>query len=79
MTDPAPTDTASSPTQHLWLVKTEPEEFSWETLRARGPSCWDGVRNVEARNGTCGACRWAIPCSSITPARSVLSLGSRAW
>lgn len=33
-----------------WLVKTEPEEFSWATLQARGPSCWDGVRNVEARN-----------------------------
>src|SRR5690606_41804433 len=33
-----------------WLMKTEPEEFSWDTLVARGPSCWDGVRNVEARN-----------------------------
>lgn len=33
-----------------WLLKTEPEEFSWDTLVARGPSCWDGVRNVEARN-----------------------------
>lgn len=33
-----------------WLLKTEPEEFSWDTLVERGPSCWDGVRNVEARN-----------------------------
>lgn len=33
-----------------WLMKTEPEEFSWDTLAERGPSCWDGVRNVEARN-----------------------------
>jgi predicted RNA-binding protein with PUA-like domain len=33
-----------------WLMKTEPEEFSWDTLVERGPSCWDGVRNVEARN-----------------------------
>lgn len=33
-----------------WLVKTEPEEFSWENLVNRGPSCWDGVRNLEARN-----------------------------
>ncbi len=33
-----------------WLLKTEPDEFSWDTLVARGPSCWDGVRNVEARN-----------------------------
>lgn len=33
-----------------WLMKTEPDEFGWDTLVARGPSCWDGVRNVEARN-----------------------------
>jgi predicted RNA-binding protein with PUA-like domain len=33
-----------------WLMKTEPEEFSWDTLVERGPSFWDGVRNVEARN-----------------------------
>lgn len=33
-----------------WLMKTEPEEFSWDTLVERGQSCWDGVRNVEARN-----------------------------
>ncbi len=33
-----------------WLVKTEPEEFSWDDLVAKPGSCWDGVRNVEARN-----------------------------
>ena len=33
-----------------WLVKTEPEEFSWDDLVARPGSRWDGVRNVEARN-----------------------------
>ncbi|MEN9577579.1 MAG: hypothetical protein RJA70_588 [Pseudomonadota bacterium] len=32
-----------------WLVKTEPEEFSFETLTAKPGSCWDGVRNLEAR------------------------------
>ena len=37
-------------TKRYWLMKTEPEEFSWDMLKARGPSCWDGVRNVEARN-----------------------------
>lgn len=33
-----------------WLLKTEPEVFSWDILVERGASCWDGVRNVEARN-----------------------------
>ncbi len=33
-----------------WLLKTEPEEFSWSDLVARQRACWDGVRNVEARN-----------------------------
>lgn len=33
-----------------WLVKTEPEEFSWDALVNNGSSCWDGVRNLEARN-----------------------------
>lgn len=33
-----------------WLLKTEPEEFSFDTLTAHPGSCWDGVRNVEARN-----------------------------
>jgi predicted RNA-binding protein with PUA-like domain len=39
-------------TQKFWLVKTEPESFSIEDL-ARAPSrttCWDGVRNYQARN-----------------------------
>ena len=36
----------------FWLVKTEPEEFSIDDL-ARAPgqtTCWDGVRNYQARN-----------------------------
>jgi predicted RNA-binding protein with PUA-like domain len=33
-----------------WLTKTEPETFSWGDLVAKGTACWDGVRNVEARN-----------------------------
>lgn len=33
-----------------WLVKTEPETFSWETLISEGCSHWDGVRNYQARN-----------------------------
>ncbi len=35
-----------------WLLKTEPESFSWNDLE-RAPdrtTCWDGVRNFQARN-----------------------------
>ena len=36
----------------LWLVKSEPDEFSLEDLRAShgGVAQWDGVRNAQARN-----------------------------
>jgi predicted RNA-binding protein with PUA-like domain len=37
---------------HYWLVKSEPEEFSIDDL-ASSPNqttCWDGVRNYQARN-----------------------------
>lgn len=33
-----------------WIAKTEPETFSWSNLLSQGVACWDGVRNVEARN-----------------------------
>ncbi len=33
-----------------WLVKTEPETYSWSQLVREGRGCWDGVRNFEARN-----------------------------
>lgn len=33
-----------------WLMKTEPEAFSLEDLRARGQEPWDGIRNYQARN-----------------------------
>lgn len=35
---------------HYWLLKTEPETFSWEDLQREGQSHWDGVRNYAARN-----------------------------
>ena len=31
-----------------WLVKTEPETFSWARQAAEGTSRWDGVRNHQA-------------------------------
>lgn len=33
-----------------WLLKTEPEEYSWETLEREGKASWTGVRNYAARN-----------------------------
>lgn len=33
-----------------WLFKTEPDEFSIDTLRIQNRSCWEGVRNYQARN-----------------------------
>ncbi|CAL9188002.1 unnamed protein product [Musa hybrid cultivar] len=34
-----------------WLLKTEPEEWSWEDQRSNGGvSTWDGVRNRQAVN-----------------------------
>ncbi len=35
---------------HRWLMKTEPDVFSIETLRKLGTAPWDGVRNFQARN-----------------------------
>jgi len=40
------------PTPQYWLLKTEPTSFSIDDL-ARAPrqtTCWDGVRNYQARN-----------------------------
>src|SRR5882762_8258428 len=37
------------PTQH-WLVKSEPDVYSWDKLKAEKRAVWDGVRNFEARN-----------------------------
>lgn len=35
---------------NYWLVKTEPETYSWDTLIAKKRDHWDGVRNFQARN-----------------------------
>jgi predicted RNA-binding protein with PUA-like domain len=35
---------------NIWLMKTEPETFSWDDLVKQGHSMWDGVRNYQARN-----------------------------
>lgn len=33
-----------------WLMKTEPETFSFDDLVRAGSAEWDGVRNYQARN-----------------------------
>ena len=33
-----------------WLIKSEPDEFSWEQLKKDKLTDWSGVRNYAARN-----------------------------
>jgi predicted RNA-binding protein with PUA-like domain len=33
-----------------WLVKTEPETYSWDNLVSDKKGVWDGVRNFQARS-----------------------------
>src|SRR2546423_12469517 len=33
-----------------WLVKQEPEAYSWDTFVKAGGTAWTGVRNFQARN-----------------------------
>ncbi len=35
---------------NYWLIKSEPETFSWQDLVKKGTACWDGVRSYAARN-----------------------------
>lgn len=35
---------------NYWLVKSEPDTFSYQQLVADGQTRWDGVRNYQARN-----------------------------
>ena len=33
-----------------WLLKSEPDTWSWDNQVKEGSSMWDGVRNYQARN-----------------------------
>ncbi len=33
-----------------WLVKQEPDDYSWATFLKEGRTAWTGVRNFQARN-----------------------------
>jgi predicted RNA-binding protein with PUA-like domain len=35
---------------NYWLVKSEPDTFSWDDLVRDKKTVWDGVRNFQARN-----------------------------
>jgi predicted RNA-binding protein with PUA-like domain len=36
--------------KNYWLVKQEPESYSWDDFVAEGRTAWTGVRNFQARN-----------------------------
>lgn len=33
-----------------WLIKSDPESYSWEQMKNDNSTFWDGVRNYQARN-----------------------------
>ena len=35
---------------NYWLIKSEPNTYSWDDLMKLGRDHWDGVRNFKARN-----------------------------
>ena len=35
---------------NYWLLKSEPDTWSWDNQVEESPSMWDGVRNYQARN-----------------------------
>jgi predicted RNA-binding protein with PUA-like domain len=36
--------------RRFWLMKSEPDAYSWDDLVAEGEGTWDGVRNHRAAN-----------------------------
>lgn len=36
--------------KNLWLMKSEPDAYSWDDLVREGEGTWDGVRNHRAAN-----------------------------
>jgi len=42
--------TKTVPKGRLWLMKSEPDAYSWDDLVAEGEGTWDGVRNHRAAN-----------------------------
>jgi len=44
------TEINPAPSDRLWLMKSEPDAYSWDDLLAEGEGTWDGVRNHRAAN-----------------------------
>jgi predicted RNA-binding protein with PUA-like domain len=42
-------DKTKSSNMNYWLVKTEPDTYSWADLQRDKKTTWDGVRNFQAR------------------------------
>ena len=38
------------PEDNYWIMKSEPEAYSIDTLKKDGITLWDGIRNYQARN-----------------------------
>ena len=36
--------------EKFWLMKSEPDAYSIDTLKSDGVTLWDGIRNYQARN-----------------------------
>lgn len=36
--------------KNYWLIKSEPNDYSWDNMKSEGVTHWDGVRNFQARN-----------------------------
>jgi predicted RNA-binding protein with PUA-like domain len=55
-----PKKTTSRKKGNYWMVKQEPETYSWDDFVADGKTDWSGVRNYQARNNlrkmTTGEC-----------------------
>ena len=43
-------DSGDKKQMSYWLIKQEPETYSWEDFVRDGGTFWDGVRNYQARN-----------------------------
>lgn len=46
----AKNDEAAKEPPRYWLMKSEPDAYSWDDLIAEGEGTWDGVRNHRAAN-----------------------------
>ncbi len=33
-----------------WIIKSDPESYDWEQMKTDKVTCWDGIRNYQARN-----------------------------